>query len=217
MKDLQTITKSLRAAVDDGDLGKIAEGVSALETFNDAEANPRQACRLTLDEFGVGEFMLDEKWTNVTWLTCPDGISHEVWVRSEKGGYLVFTVMPHNHPSVGIWLDDKSAEELAAKLHTNCAHWDARSLGTDLERFVFVDQEERIMSIEDLMKSNNPGYRAWAERIPALCDKVDDRMRMKYFTASVRANGREITDELKADVEKRRKAWLLENPVVQQC
>jgi len=214
MKDLHTITKSLKAAVDDGDLGKIAEGVSALETFNDAEANPRQACHLTLDEFGLDESTLDEKWTNVTWLTCPEGISHEVWVRSEKGGYLVVSIMPQNHPSVAIWVDDKSVEELAAKLHTNCAGWDAGYLDFELQEFVVVDQVDRILSVEDLMKSDHSGQRAWAERILALCEQVDERMRMKQFAASVRASGREITNELKAEFEERRKARLLENPVV---
>ena len=214
MKDLKTITKTLRAAVDGGDLGKIAKGVSALETFSDAEANPRQACRLTLDEFGVGEFTLDEKWTNVTWLTSPDGISHEVWIRSEKGGYLVFTVMPHNYPSVGIWVDDKSAEELAAKLHTNCAGWDAGYRDFELQEFVVVDQEDRILSVKDLMKSDQSGHRAWAERIPVLCEQVDERMQKKNDAASIRASGREPTDELLAVLQERRKAFLLENPVV---
>ncbi len=216
MSEIKSVTESLRTAVDAGDLGAIAEAVSALETHNDAEANPRQAYHLTLDEFGVDELTLDEKWTHVTWITCPDRIGHEVWVGSEKG-YLVFSIMPQNSPSVAIWLDDKSAEELAAKLHTNCAGWDAGYLGSELQAFVVVDQEDRIRSVEDLLTSDDPGHRAWAERIPALSGQVDERMRRKGDAASLRASGQEPTDELLAELEERRKVWWQEFSATQQC
>ena len=44
MSDLRTITKSLRSAVDDGDLGKIAEGIVALERFV-PETGSQDPCR----------------------------------------------------------------------------------------------------------------------------------------------------------------------------
>lgn len=97
-------------------------------------------------------------------------------MRSKKGGYLVFGIMPQTNPSVAIWLDDLSVEELAAKFHTNCAGWDAGYLDFELQEFVVVDQEDRILSVEDLLTSDDPGHRAWAERIPVLCEQVDERM-----------------------------------------
>jgi hypothetical protein len=119
---------------------------------------------------------LDEKWTHVTWITRPDGIGYEVWVRAKQGGYLVFTVMPQHYPSVGIWLDDKNPEELAAKFHANCAGWDALHLDHELQPFVVVDHDNCIMSVEELLEGDNPAHRAWAERIPVLCRQVDERM-----------------------------------------
>ena len=65
-------------------------------------------------------FWRDEKYTDVLWITTPEGGGHEVWIEVEGTRWLFSSIMPMNYPAVDVSVVEISRDELAAKLHHNC-------------------------------------------------------------------------------------------------
>ena len=98
-------------------------------------------------------FWRDEKYTDVLWITTPEGGGHEVWIEVEGTRWLFSSIMPMNYPAVDVSVVEISRDELAAKLHHNCAGWSAaKDDGVLSGGFLRLDEEGTILSIEQIKK-----------------------------------------------------------------